>query len=67
MHLAYALMMGAELNFGAIFKLPIRKVQVHRGRRYAFRGLINELCHYAGVLEEDLDYFPHIAASPIMS
>lgn len=60
--MAYALMAGVELNIRAIFKSSMRKVRVHRGCVYAFGGLTTELCKHAGVLEEPLDYFPHIEA-----
>lgn len=60
MCLAYELIMGAELNFGSIFKSSIRKVWVPLERRYAFGGFIIELCRHAGVTEEPLDYFLQI-------
>lgn len=59
-YLAYALMIGAELNFRSIFKSSMRKAQVHRGRKYTFGGLITKLCKCIRVPEEALDYFPHI-------
>lgn len=62
--LAFALTTGAELNFGAIFKLTMRKAQVYHRRRYVFGGLITELYSRASVPTKDLDYFPRIVASP---
>lgn len=53
-------MVGVEINFRSIFKSSMRKDQVHRGYKYTFGGLITELCKCAGVLEDPLDYFPHI-------
>lgn len=47
-----------------MFKSSIRKARVHKGRRYVFGGLITELCRCASILEEPLDYFPHIEAAP---
>lgn len=32
------------------------EVQVHKGRRYAFGGLITRLCRAVGVSKENLDY-----------
>ncbi|KAG5628220.1 hypothetical protein H5410_013438, partial [Solanum commersonii] len=36
--------------------LHFTEARVHRGRRYAFRGLITCLCRRARVLEENVDY-----------
>lgn len=41
---------------GPVLKSVIRKSKVHRGRRYAFGGLITRLGQNAGVPEEGLDY-----------
>lgn len=60
MCLTYALMTGMEVNFGAIFRTAMRKAKTHKGRRYAFGGLISELCHLTGVPTEEADYYPNI-------
>lgn len=65
--LAFALITGVELNFGAVFMSAIRKARVHHGRKYAFGGLTTELCCHAGVSTEDLDYCQYIEAPPILS
>lgn len=62
MCLTYALMTGMTLNYGAIFRLAMRKAKTHKAHRYAFGGLITQLCLMTGVPEEDADYFPIIQA-----
>lgn len=62
--LVYALMMGREVNRGAILKSSMRKARVHKGRRYAFGGFITRLCLDAGVPTEALDYVPRLIADP---
>ncbi|KAG5615718.1 hypothetical protein H5410_015542 [Solanum commersonii] len=42
--LVYALMTNTELNIGAVLKSAMRKARVHRGKRYAFGGLITHFC-----------------------
>lgn len=41
-----------------------KAARAHKGRRYAFGGIIIELCLRAGVPIEGFDYYPHIEASP---
>jgi len=45
--LVYALMKDLPINVGAVLKSAMRKARVHRGRRYAFGGLITNLCRRA--------------------
>lgn len=47
-------------EFDAIFRVAIRKAKTHKGCRYAFGGLIIELCHLTGMQTEDADYYPNI-------
>ncbi|KAG5591112.1 hypothetical protein H5410_041626 [Solanum commersonii] len=54
--LVYALMTNTKLKIGAILKSSMRKTHVHRGRMYAFGGLITCVCRSASVQEEILDY-----------
>ncbi|KAG5581535.1 hypothetical protein H5410_052162 [Solanum commersonii] len=54
--LVYALMTGTELNIRAIVKSAMHKARVHKGHRYAFGGLITQICRDAGVPEENVDY-----------
>lgn len=62
--LVYALMSGMELNVGSVVKSAMRKARTHKGRRYAFGGIITKLCLCAGVPTDDFNYCPHIEASP---
>lgn len=50
------------LNYDVIFRLAMRKAKTHKGRRYAFGGLITELCRNLNVPEEEEDYIPIIHA-----
>jgi hypothetical protein len=61
--LVYAFMKGIEINVGAVIKSTIRKSRVHRGRGYAFGGLITELCIRAGVPQEQCDYMPPLPST----
>uniref|UniRef100_M1DG54 Putative plant transposon protein domain-containing protein n=1 Tax=Solanum tuberosum TaxID=4113 RepID=M1DG54_SOLTU len=63
--LVYALMTSMELNIGAIVKSAMRKARVHKGHKYAFGGLITQMCHAAGVPEESLDYMAPLCPAPV--
>ncbi|KAG5592144.1 hypothetical protein H5410_042658 [Solanum commersonii] len=52
--LVYALMKDLPINVEAVLKLAMRNTRVHRGRRYAFGGLITNLYRRAGVPEKSL-------------
>lgn len=49
-----------ELKIRVVLKSAMQKSRAHKGHRYAFGGLITELCHNAGVPIKGYDYFPHI-------
>ncbi|KAH0685764.1 hypothetical protein KY284_016317 [Solanum tuberosum] len=63
--LVYAVMKDLPINVGAVLKLVMRKARLHRGRRYAFGGLINNLCRRAGVPEESVDYMAPLLTTPL--
>jgi len=63
--LVYALMKDLPINVGAVLKSAMRKARVHRGRRYAFGGLITNLCRRAGVPEESVDYMAPLFTTPL--
>lgn len=63
--LVYALMMAVEVNIGVVLKTAMRKARVHKGRRFAFGGLITKLCRVAGVPEENVDYMAPLFPAPV--
>jgi len=63
--LVYALMKEVPIYIGAVLKLAMKKARVHRGRRYAFGGLITNFCRRAGVPEESVDYMAHLFTTPL--
>lgn len=64
--LVYAFMTGMELNIRAVIKLAMRKARAHKGRRYAFGGLITKLCHNIGIPTEEYDYWPTLRLPPML-
>uniref|UniRef100_M1E0V4 Putative plant transposon protein domain-containing protein n=1 Tax=Solanum tuberosum TaxID=4113 RepID=M1E0V4_SOLTU len=73
MDLAWALWLSPVISLcshesgssGAVLKLAMRKAIVHRGRRYAFGGLIINLCRRAGVPKESVDYMAPLFTTPL--
>ncbi|KAH0712429.1 hypothetical protein KY289_008388 [Solanum tuberosum] len=63
--LVYALIKDLPINVGAVLKSAMRKARVHRGQRYAFGGLITNLCRRAGVPEETVDYMAPLFTTPL--
>ncbi|KAK4724170.1 hypothetical protein R3W88_026949 [Solanum pinnatisectum] len=53
------------LVYALMKDLPINMAQVHQGRRYAFGGLITNLCRQAGVPEESVDYMAPLFTTPL--
>ncbi|KAG5591738.1 hypothetical protein H5410_042252 [Solanum commersonii] len=54
-----------RVNIGAVLKSVMRKARVHKGRKYAFGGLITSLCRPAIVSEENMDYIAPLFPAPV--
>lgn len=54
--LVYDCMTDTKLNIGAIVKSVRHKAWVHKRHEYTFGCSITQMCHDAGVPDENLDY-----------
>lgn len=63
--LVYSLMTPTYLKIEAILKSILCKTRVHKGKMYAFGGLITRLFCFAVILEEKLDYLTPLFPTPV--